>query len=75
MGLWGLLHFATCLSINKMMVVGDSKVAIEWINDKSNLNQLYLDTSKGKIRRLKDNLEVIKCMHVQKKYNFEADFL
>jgi hypothetical protein len=28
MGLWGLLHFASSLSINKMVVVGDLKVAI-----------------------------------------------
>jgi ribonuclease HI len=75
MGLWGLLHFATGLSINKMMVVGDSKVAIDWINDKSNLNLLYLDTWKGKIKRLKDSFEVIKFMHVHRKYNSEADFL
>jgi hypothetical protein len=33
LGLWGLLHFAYRLSISKMMVVGDSKVAIDWIND------------------------------------------
>jgi hypothetical protein len=32
LGLWGLLHFASRLSINKIMVVGASKVAIDWIN-------------------------------------------
>jgi hypothetical protein len=29
LGLCGLLHFASRLSISKMMVVGDSKVAID----------------------------------------------
>jgi hypothetical protein len=42
MGLWGLLHLAHKLSIKKLMVVGDSKVTIDWINDCSNLNLMYL---------------------------------
>ena len=29
LGLWGLLHFVSSLSISKMMVVGDSKVVID----------------------------------------------
>ena len=43
-GLWGLLHLTSSLSINKMMVAGDSKVAIDWINDKANLNLIYLNS-------------------------------
>jgi hypothetical protein len=75
LGLWGLLHFASRLSINKMMVAGDSKVAIDWINDKSNLNLLYLNTWKDQIRRLKDKFDGIKFMHVHRKFNTEADTL
>jgi ribonuclease HI len=72
LGLWDLLHFASRLSINKMMVVGDSKVTIDWINDRSKLNLLYLNTWKDKIRRLKYNFDGIKFMHVHRKFNFEA---
>jgi ribonuclease HI len=75
MGLWGLLHFTSSLSINKMMVAGDSKVAIDWINDKENLNLIYLNAWKDKIRRLKDSFDGIKYMHVHRKFNSEADSL
>jgi hypothetical protein len=75
LGLWDLLHFASRLSINKMMVVGDSKVTIDWINDRSKLNLLYLNIWKNKIRRLNDSFDGIKLMHVHKKYNSEADSL
>jgi hypothetical protein len=38
LGLWDLLLLSTSFSIKKMMVVGDSKVTINWINSKSSLN-------------------------------------
>jgi len=41
------------LSISKLMVVGDSKVTIDWINDRSNLNLIYLHNWKEQIRVLK----------------------
>jgi hypothetical protein len=68
LGLWGLLHFASRLSISKRWY-GDSKVAIDWINDKSNLNLLYLNTWKDQIKSLKDKFDGIKFMHVHRKFN------
>jgi hypothetical protein len=44
LGLWGLLLLTSRLSIKKWMVVGDSKVTIDWINAKSNMNLLYLNS-------------------------------
>jgi hypothetical protein len=75
LGLWGLLLFSSRLSINKMMVAGDSKVVIDWINAKSNLNLLYLNSWKDKIRRLKDKFDGIKFMHVHRKFNKDTDTL
>jgi hypothetical protein len=46
LGIWGLLYFENRLAINIMMIVGDSKVAIDWINDRSNMNLIYLATWK-----------------------------
>jgi hypothetical protein len=74
-GLWGLLYFVNRLSISKMMVARDSKVAINWINDCSNLNLLYLSSWKEHIRCLKEKFEDIKSMHVQREYNTVADKL
>ena len=75
LGLWGLLHFAASLSINRMMVVGDSKVAIDWIKGKANLNLLYLSAWKDKIWRLKDSFKGLKFMHVHRIFNSVADQL
>jgi hypothetical protein len=56
LGLWGLLLLASYFTIKKMMVAGDSKVTIDWINSKSNLNLIYLNNWKDKIRSLKMDL-------------------
>jgi hypothetical protein len=56
-----------------MMVVGDSKVAIDWINDNSNLNLLYLNNWKEQIRSLKANFDGINFIHVHRAFNTVAD--
>ena len=75
LGLWGLLLLSTRLSIKNMIVSGDSKVTIDWINSKSSLNLIYLNSWKDNIRRLKDKFETIKFMHVHRQFNKEADIL
>jgi hypothetical protein len=50
-------------------------VAIDWINANSNLNLLYLNSWKDKIKRLKDKFDSIKFMHVQRKFNSKEDTL
>jgi hypothetical protein len=57
------------------MVAGDSKVTIDWINDKSNLDLIYLSHWKDKIRCLKNGFETINFMHIHRQYNKEADNL
>ena len=75
MVLWGLLYFASRLCINKLMVVGDSKVVIDWIAGIFFLIILYLNSWKSKIMSLKDTLNGVKFMHVHKKFNTETDTL
>jgi ribonuclease HI len=75
MGLWGILLITTQWSIKKLMVVGDSKVTIDWINDKSNLDLNYLSHWKEKIRFLKKGYEMINFMHIHRQFNKEADNL
>jgi hypothetical protein len=75
MGLWGLLHLAQRLSIKKLMVVGDSKVTIDWINDCSNLNLMYLHSWKDRIKSLKEDFEDIHFMHIHREFNTMADQL
>jgi ribonuclease HI len=75
LGLWGLLFFAQRLSIRNLMVVGDSKVTIDWINDCSNLNLIYLHSWKEQIRCLKASFEGIHFMHIHREFNTVADQL
>jgi hypothetical protein len=58
-----------------MMVAGNSKVTIDWINSKSSLNLIYLNYWKDKIRSLKDKFESIKFMHVHRQFNKVAYIL
>jgi len=75
LGLWGLLFLAQRLSISNLMVVGDSKVTINWINDFSNLNLIYLHSWKEQIRSLKAGFEDIHFMHIHREFNTMADQL
>jgi hypothetical protein len=75
MGLWGVILLSSHLSIKNLMVAGDSKVTIDWINDKSNLNLIYLNNWKDKIRRLKTRFETINFMHIHRQFNKVADSL
>jgi len=54
LGLWGLLHLATLLSLSRLMIVGDSKATIEWIKGVSRLNCIYLRPWQQKIKTLQD---------------------
>jgi ribonuclease HI len=75
LGLWGLLFLAHKLSICRLMVAGDSKVTIDWINESSKLNLLYLHNWKEQIKRLKEGFEDIKFMHIHREFNTVADHL
>jgi hypothetical protein len=46
------------------MAAGDSKVTIDWINGMKNLNMLYLQSWKEKIKRLKANFDGIQFIHI-----------
>jgi hypothetical protein len=54
------------------MVVGDSKVTIDWINDCSNLNLIYLHNWKEHIRSLNVGFEDIHFMHIHREFNTVA---
>jgi len=73
LGLWGLLFLAASLSLNSMMVIGDSKVMIDRIKEEANMNILHLGPWKENMWRLKDSFERIKFMHVHRIYNTVAD--
>jgi hypothetical protein len=71
----GFLLLSSYFSIKKLMVAGHSKVTIDWINFKSNLNLIYLNNRKDNITSLKDGFDSIKFIHIHRQFNKVADNL
>jgi hypothetical protein len=57
------------------MAASDSKVTINWINDCSNMNLIYVHSWKEKIKCLKVSFEGIHFMHIHREFNIVADQL
>jgi len=51
LGLWGLLHLASLLSLSSLMVDGDSKSTIDWIKGEIKMNCLYLSHWQERIKK------------------------
>jgi ribonuclease HI len=50
MGVWATLFIANYLSIHKLQILGDSKVIIDWLNNKSDLRVSSIEGWKQRIR-------------------------
>jgi ribonuclease HI len=57
LGVWATLTLATRLEISEIQVMGDSKVVIDWINDKGRLQACAIECWKLRIMDLLKNLE------------------
>jgi ribonuclease HI len=75
MGLWVTLTLATIWSINKLQILGDSKVIIDWINQIGNLQAVNIDCWKQKMKDLAKNFKDISFQHIYRVHNKEADLL
>jgi hypothetical protein len=75
MGLWGILLLSTHYSIKKLIVASVSTVTIDWINEKSNLDLIYLSYWKEKVSTLKKGFGTINFMHIHRQFNKVADNL
>jgi ribonuclease HI len=75
LGLWGLLHLAKTLSLSRLMIVGDSKVTIDWIKGATSLNCIYLRPWQQKIKALQEQFESVKYIHVHRIFNHIVDQL
>jgi hypothetical protein len=73
--LWSLLNFALRFHIEDLMVVGYSKVVLDWFVGKSQLNVLNLQPWLKKVLELKQSFRWIQCFHVHRQFNSMADSL
>ena len=75
MGLWASLTLASCWSLNHLLVLGDSRVIIDWINHKCNLHSIHIEGWKQKTRELSNLFTDINFQHISTSHNTKADAL
>jgi ribonuclease HI len=75
MGLWATLTLASLWAIDKIQILGDSKVIIDWMNQKGQLQAVNLDGWKLKTKELTHNFKEISFQHIYREHNKEADLL
>jgi ribonuclease HI len=75
MGLWAALYLASCWSINLLHVLGDSRIIIDWISKKSDLQIVHNDSWKVKVKELSKTFTDVNYLHIPRSLNAEADAL
>jgi ribonuclease HI len=75
LGVWATLTLANMWSIQKIQILGDSKVIIDWLNQKSNLQAIDIEGWKQKTRDLANLFQGISFHHIYRDFNKEADLL
>jgi ribonuclease HI len=75
LGLWASLTLASLWSINHILVLGDSRVIIDWINQKSKLHSVHIEGWKEKTLQLSKFFTDINFQHISRTHNWEADAL
>jgi ribonuclease HI len=72
MGAWASLTIARLLEIQHLQVMGDSKVIIDWLNSKGNLQAINIEGWKIRIREQMATFQGIKFQHIYRESNEEA---
>jgi ribonuclease HI len=73
MGAWETLHIEKYLSIQKLQVLGDSSVIINWLNKKGNLVVNALEGWKQRIIILKGKFVETNFYHIFCNFNMATD--
>jgi ribonuclease HI len=75
LGVWATLTLATHLSLQKLQVLGDSKVVIEWLTNRGRLQASAIEGWKLRTKELLKNFQEISFQHIFREFNKEADHL
>jgi ribonuclease HI len=74
-GAWVTLMLAKLWDINRLVLLGDSKVIIDWLNQKTNLHATEIEGWMRRTRSIITDFQDIKFTHIFREYNKEADSL
>jgi ribonuclease HI len=73
LGAWVTLHLASILNIEPLQLIKDSRVIIDWLNHKGNLQTITLLAWKDLIRLLQRHFKNLIFNHTFREYNKEVD--
>ena len=73
LALWGLLFLASTMGLPKLMLFGDSRIIIDWINNMANLQVLELEDWCKQTKTLKDTFQGFICQHIYREHNQIVD--
>jgi ribonuclease HI len=75
LGLWAALYLASVWSISHLHVLGDSRLIIDWISQKSKLQSVHNDSWMDKSLKLVKTFSEVSFHHIPRSFNTEADVL
>jgi len=75
LGLWAALYLASAWSISHLYVLGDSRIIIDWISQKSKLQSVHNDNWMDKTLELAKTFTDVSFHHIPRSLNRQADAL
>jgi hypothetical protein len=75
MALWLILYFSYLKQVPRLLLMGDSKVIIDWYTNDNNFQVISLQPWMIKIRALSRHFQQIKAQHIYRTYNQIVDRL
>jgi hypothetical protein len=75
LALWLILYFSYLKQVPRLLLMGDSKIIIDWYTNNSNLQVISLQSWMNKIRALSRQFQQIKAQHIYRTYNRVANRL
>jgi ribonuclease HI len=69
LGVWALLALASQLHIQDLQVFGDSRIVIEWLNQRGKLQILNLHCWKKRVKELAKGFKTLCFTHVFREFN------
>jgi ribonuclease HI len=74
-GAWATFAIAKLLDIHHIQILGDSKVVVDWLEQKGNLQAINIEGWKRRIRDLATSFQGTSFQHIFRESNEEADKL
>jgi ribonuclease HI len=75
LGAWASLILASRLHINELLLLGDSKITIDWLNGRADFQVADLESWKERTRAATKLINKLTFSHIYREQNNEADIL